>query len=525
MIDYQRKLVFLHLPKSGGTSIETALLGDPRLKDHDSFIRTELITGDYKENFLGIHHPHGNFERHVRQLGEQASQFKFFTVIRNPFDIAVSRFSYQFRYKPREFFTRENFKWALKALPGKWRMNYESLIEYEGEKRLDYILQFCSFQEEMDRMFHDLGMDSIKIEHDNKGQIDPDKYRNFYDQETEELVRKYYRYEIDRFGWKLHEGSVRRPITFNGLPPGDQELLRGKLIKPDRTTLSRTLLQKAKDQFWKAIPSRFKPSIKFGYDSARASLKVANIYFSARRPDTAETISAFVCSYPDRLALLKYTVWSLLPQVDHLYVYLNNIDAVPWWLEHSRIHVVAGKDALGDLKSNGKFYSTAMVKGFHLIVDDDIIYPADYAKRIIEKIEKYNRQSILCVHGSLLTVHFLSYYKSKIVFHFENELEIDSVVDIASTPAYHTDGFLVTLEDLDQPNCDDAYLSIKARRQGIRIICMDRKKGWLQKTIGYYNESSTIYYNREHYDSFVTQLIIDSGLFAQTQISTPASKR
>ena len=48
-------------------------------------------------------------------------------------------------------------------------------------------------------------------------------------------------------------------------------------------------------------------------------------------------IRAQIASLPDRVDSLKLTVESLLPQVDSLFVALNNYEAIPDFLNHDKI--------------------------------------------------------------------------------------------------------------------------------------------------------------------------------------------
>ncbi|WP_422824221.1 glycosyltransferase [Xenorhabdus thailandensis] len=40
--------------------------------------------------------------------------------------------------------------------------------------------------------------------------------------------------------------------------------------------------------------------------------------------------------------------------------------------------------------------------GYLFTLDDDLIYPPDYIEKLIEKIEKYERNVFICVHGNII---------------------------------------------------------------------------------------------------------------------------
>lgn len=72
-------------------------------------------------------------------------------------------------------------------------------------------------------------------------------------------------------------------------------------------------------------------------------------------------------------------------QVDHVYVYLDGYSAIPAFLEdRERISVFHAQD-VGDLHASSRFLCLQQlsVPTVVFMMDDDIIYPLDYADRMI----------------------------------------------------------------------------------------------------------------------------------------------
>ena len=97
-----------------------------------------------------------------------------------------------------------------------------------------------------------------------------------------------------------------------------------------------------------------------------------------------------MASIPEREHALEDSVASILPQCDQFNIYLNNWDVVPDFLNHKKINVFRSQDELGDLGDVGKFFCCDSWNDAYIFtVDDKLLYPRNYAKQMIGKIEQY----------------------------------------------------------------------------------------------------------------------------------------
>lgn len=217
-------------------------------------------------------------------------------------------------------------------------------------------------------------------------------------------------------------------------------------------------------------------------------------------------ISAGLASFPARREKLEQTIASLLPQVDRIYVYLNQYDAIPDFLKHSRITVeLGGTDR--DLRDNGKFYFVEQAKaGYFFTVDDDIVYPADYVQRLIRGIEFYERKAIVGVHGTIFAKPIVKYFKGRTVYHFEHELRHDVVVNQlgTGTVAFHTSSIRPALTSFRSTGMADVWLALLAKAKNLPLIVLQRPAGWL-RSIGL--DESNLFREYRHDDSQQTRLI------------------
>ena len=187
-------------------------------------------------------------------------------------------------------------------------------------------------------------------------------------------------------------------------------------------------------------------------------------------------IYASLASIERRKESLGKTVESLLPQVDVLFVYLNNYKDIPKFLINKKITVFHN---LGDLGDSGKFYPLDLIdkQSYHLTCDDDFIYPPGYASNITRELKK-NVKSIVGFHGVLLNDSIKSYYKSRKVIHFNEILKQTWRVHILGTGVlgYQRSTIDICLDDFKIPNMADIWFAIKAQEQKIPMLCIPRKK-------------------------------------------------
>lgn len=97
-------------------------------------------------------------------------------------------------------------------------------------------------------------------------------------------------------------------------------------------------------------------------------------------------IRAHMASFPPRAEILMQAVTTILPQVDRLYLCLNEYDSVPPVLGDNDkiVAVIPGTD----LKDAGKFAFAAKPDDMVFTVDDDILYPPDYVTRTLAAFDQ-----------------------------------------------------------------------------------------------------------------------------------------
>ena len=191
------------------------------------------------------------------------------------------------------------------------------------------------------------------------------------------------------------------------------------------------------------------------------------------------TITVCLATFPARQEILKQVVDSLLPQVDRIFIYLNQYDYVPDFLKSSKIVAQIGEK---DLRDNGKFFFMNQIKdGYVFTVDDDIVYPKNYIQTLIQKIELYERKVIVGLHGTIFEPSLKSYFKGRTLYHFEEELLKDKIVNQlgTGTVGFHTSLWKPSLDVFQTTGMADLWLAIEAKKQNIPMLSIQRHTNWL----------------------------------------------
>jgi hypothetical protein len=204
-----------------------------------------------------------------------------------------------------------------------------------------------------------------------------------------------------------------------------------------------------------------------------------------------KTITANISTIWWREDGLKQVVSDILSQVDRLNIFLQGYQSVPDFVIHPKITVVRGEDypSVLALGASAKFFWADQVKGYHFTIDDDIVYPSDYVKYCIQKIEQYGRKVVVGFHGTLLKDDLMQCSASKKKFKFRKTLfnhrfalDKDEVVHLLGTGvmAYHTDTIKVSIKDFPTRSMDDIYFGILAQQQQVPLICLQRAADYLR---------------------------------------------
>ncbi len=192
MLSEAHKFMFIHIPKSGGNSINKALL-----EYSDEAISIMSHHRDPKNDFELAHptlptNKHSSLKDYRRMLGEdRLDAFFKFAVIRNPWDRVISSY---FFYRPEQTFSRRRLaRFIGRTEPVR---NYVCLDDNGRlDADIDLLIRFEALAEGFDYACEKMGLPRLSLPHLN--QSPHTHYRDYYNHETRQLVEKQFAEEIE----------------------------------------------------------------------------------------------------------------------------------------------------------------------------------------------------------------------------------------------------------------------------------------------------------------------------------------
>ena len=205
--------IFIHIPKTAGTSFEEALYHYQDFTIHDEEIHQPLI--QYRDYLT-----REEFDDHFK-----------FCIVRNPFDLMYSSWLYwtngsEFKIPFEEWVIWRHEGRMMEGLKfveddsddldksGKlqisWYMNRAPqtywFLDEDGNFLADYIVSFEYLQEGFNEIVEHLGLTDVYLPHANKGRESYDRdYRKYYTERTRKIIEERYWMDLKLFGYEFDE--------------------------------------------------------------------------------------------------------------------------------------------------------------------------------------------------------------------------------------------------------------------------------------------------------------------------------
>lgn len=203
MISLQKRFLFVHIPKTAGNSIQSAL----RDYSEDQLVALRKEQ-DGIERF-GLRNPNYNVKKHSTlaeyrdALGdEQFQELYKFTCVRNPWDRMAS---YYFTpTQTPETWDRKKF-WRIisKAVPVADYLRLDNKGEDDPFGNVDYVMRFENLADDFRTVCGALCISPGTLPRYNRS--NREHYSKYYDEELRELVRTRFAAEIEKFGYRFEE--------------------------------------------------------------------------------------------------------------------------------------------------------------------------------------------------------------------------------------------------------------------------------------------------------------------------------
>ncbi|RLB44268.1 MAG: sulfotransferase [Deltaproteobacteria bacterium] len=215
LISLKYKFIFVHIAKTGGTSIRAALRyykwTDPYRIPFFLCSRLSALTGHKIACKIPRHAKIITaYEMLPREIFDQLFKFAF---VRNPWDLQVSSYHHIMRERPHLLKGINSFqdflKWKLDPdrpyhyiIDTSIELQSDYLVDLNGKVIVDFIGRYENLQQDFVEACNRIGISPKRLPHKRQAK-DRKPYQEYYTDETAELIAQHFHKDIDMFGYKF----------------------------------------------------------------------------------------------------------------------------------------------------------------------------------------------------------------------------------------------------------------------------------------------------------------------------------
>jgi hypothetical protein len=218
-----------------------------------------------------------------------------------------------------------------------------------------------------------------------------------------------------------------------------------------------------------------------------------------------------VATYPGRIGNLPAMLESVAQQFDEIHVVLNQYSKRQQGMlpKLANVHYVIPAE---DLKDTGKFLRQGNADEYVFLMDDDLVFPPDYADTLVDYFERLPSPRVaIGVHGVVYSDLFEGAAPSRFVAKFDKALAKPVLVNQLGT------GCLMLRGDLMPPfefmRSSQRFVDVRFARycheNGIAMLCVARAADWVQDQEP--EESIFESYTRVHHGEQLAEILEFAG--------------
>ncbi|WBU63090.1 hypothetical protein [Paracoccus aerodenitrificans] len=206
-------------------------------------------------------------------------------------------------------------------------------------------------------------------------------------------------------------------------------------------------------------------------------------------------IRAHLATFPPRRKLMRQVVKAILPQVDHLFVVLNEYEDMPGILRtNDKVTAIIPNR---DVKDAGKFWFKPDPDDIVFTIDDDIGYPPDYVAQTIAQFETMDtRQNVVGYNAHRIALPIIPDRNPWENFLFHQELSEITPIALIGTGTVCARGSSIPDLKVMEPYvglADIAYCHWLFKQQ-ILPWALPRKAGWLPRIMHPHLMETSLFY-------------------------------
>lgn len=188
MIDDKNKIIFIHIPRTSGTSMEYFM--ENNMSEYKDVVKHSTAQQVY--NSVGV---------------DKWNEYFKFSITRNPYDMVISLYRAHV-FRKIGYYGAKTLKYFLEHHePMPWEHG-ATCLDYINRDDLDYVGEFTKMNETIKIIKQKTGLsidERIKKMEVQAKQENPKSYTEYYDDETRQIVAEKYAKDIEHFGYKFGE--------------------------------------------------------------------------------------------------------------------------------------------------------------------------------------------------------------------------------------------------------------------------------------------------------------------------------
>ena len=206
LISHSHRFVFVHIPKTAGTSLTRALapFSNPNPDKRFDKIKSKL---GYVSDPASFYLPkHADYRYAEKRLGKEAyDQFYKFAFVRNPWDLLVSYYAYiqkkEDHHRRKKVSPMSDFSAYLDyEISRNKAFQYKMICNEKKEIQVDFVGRFESLASDFDKIADHLGIEA-SLPHINTSKHRP--YQEAYTPELRDRVAEHWKDDIEIFGYQF----------------------------------------------------------------------------------------------------------------------------------------------------------------------------------------------------------------------------------------------------------------------------------------------------------------------------------
>lgn len=209
MIDHKNKMLFIHIPKNAGTSIERTVFKDYNF--NTKYSSTFLLGFDNQHNINLQHATLSELLQYHFISNDILDTYNSFAVVRNPYSRSVSGYNWLMKdlkisdtfsnfLLRKGAFAEEKLK-QNKALVLDHFYTQTKFVEIDGEIKIKDILKFERLKDDFINYMHKIGLDCQLNLHFKKNKKNKLKTLKLFTKENISLIQDIYKEDFQNFGY------------------------------------------------------------------------------------------------------------------------------------------------------------------------------------------------------------------------------------------------------------------------------------------------------------------------------------